>query len=364
MRKLLQEDAILILKQNHPDFDFSEFVYNGTKNKGKVKCSKGHIWYTTYDSLVSKKNHGCPICSGNKKLTQEEAIKNLQKKHPSYDFSKFIYKNARTPSTVSCEKGHTWKVCYYSSMTGCGCPICALDDKAQKRRLSDSEVYENLKKTHPDFDFSEFVYKKAQGKSKVKCSKGHVWYTTYEKLMLGRGCLECQIRTQEEAVKKLKEKRPEYDFSNFTYTTKNLKSTVICDKGHIFNIKYSKIMEGVGCPICKTSKGEYKIRKWLQKNNIEFESQKIFEDAKYKFNLRWDFYLPKYNTLIEYNGRQHYEFVGRWHKDLAGFRVQLERDILKSEYARENNIKQLVISYEEFDDIEKILEQNFCQNKK
>ena len=267
MKKLSQEEAIKRLYENHPNFNFSEFIYNGGKEKGKIICDKGHIWYTTYGQLTSKIGHGCPICSGNKKLTQEEAIKNLKEKHPNYDFSKFIYKNARTPSTVICDKGHSWEVCYYSSMTGCGCPICAQTVKAEKKRLSSSEVYENLRKAHPDFDFSEFIYKKAKGKSKVKCSNGHIWYTTYEKLMLGRGCWDCQIRTQEDAIKNLQEKRPEYDFSKFIYTTSNLKSLVTCDKGHSFKIKYSKIMEGVGCPICKTSKGEYEIRKWLVKNN-------------------------------------------------------------------------------------------------
>lgn len=355
MRKLSQEEAIKRLYEKHSSFNFSEFVYLGNKEKGKVTCDKGHTWYASYEQLTSKTNHGCPKCAGNKKITQDEAIENLTKKHPNYDFSKFIYINARTPSTVTCDKGHTWKVCYYSSMTGCGCPECAQETKSKKRRLDNNIAIENLKKIHPDYDFSEFIYKNAKSKGKVKCSKGHIWFTSYEKLMLGRGCLECITRTQSEAIKNLCEKRPEYDFSKFIYNGSVCKSTVICDKGHSFKIKYSKIMEGVGCPICNTSKGEYKIRRWLLKNNIKFEAQKTFDDAIYKFNLRWDFYLPQYNVLIEYNGRQHYEFVARWHKDLIGFRTQMERDLLKEKYAHEHGLKQLVISYENFDEIEQIL---------
>ena len=364
MRKLSQDVVIKRLYESHPDFDFSHFLYNGRKKKGKVICNKGHIWQASYDQLTSKIKHGCPICSGNKKLTQDEAIKNLQIKHPNYNFSNFIYKNARTPSEVTCNNGHSWKVSYYSSMTGCGCPICASDIKAKKKRLSEDIVYNNLKKAHPDFDFSEFKYIKAQNKSKVKCSKGHIWYTTYEKLMMGRGCLDCQARTQEEALKILREKRPEYDFSNFIYTSSISKSTVICDKGHQFSIRFSKIMEGVGCPICKTSKGEYRIRKWLINNNLDFEPQKTFNDAKYKLQLRWDFYLPKYNVLIEYNGRQHYEFVASWHKDLIGFRAQLERDMLKQQYAHEHNITQIIISFEDYNNIEFILEEQLINRNK
>lgn len=355
MRKLSQEEAIKHLYEKHPNFNFSEFVYNGGKEKGKVTCDKGHSWYTSYGQLTSKTNHGCPICSGNKKLTQEEAIKNLKKKHPNYDFSKFIYKNARIPSTVICEKGHIWEVCYYSSVTGIGCPKCSYESRGKNHRLNVLSVIENLQKAHPDFDFSEFEYTQAKGKGKVKCSNGHIWYTSYEKLMLGRGCLECFRRNQIQAIEELKEKRPDYDFSHFIYKNAKTKSTVICDKGHRFQIKYSKIMEGVGCPHCQTSKGEIAIKNWLSKNNIEFEQQKTFEDAKYKLFLRWDFYLPQFNTLIEYNGRQHYEFVGRWHKDLIGFRVQLERDMLKEKYAKEHKITQLIISYNQFKNIDEIL---------
>ena len=61
--------------------------------------------------------------------------------------------------------------------------------------------------------------------------------------MIGRGCLECITRTQADAIKTLYERRPEYDFSKFIYNGSVCKSTVVCDKGHTFIIRYSKIME-------------------------------------------------------------------------------------------------------------------------
>jgi len=308
MRKLTQEEAIKRISLQHPDFDFSQFIYNGGKGKGKVRCSKNHEWETSYDSLVSSKNHGCPICSGNKKLTQEEAVANLKQKHPNYDFSKFIYINARKPSTVKCDKGHEWNVCYYSSMTGCGCPECIKEKKPEMKRLKFSTVIGNLQKIHPDYDFSQFEYTHHKAKSLVTCSKGHTWLASYSKLVIGHGCPECLKRTQEEAIQNMQEQRPDYDFSLFEYKSSIIKSTVKCDKGHVFLMRYSKIMEGVGCPECKMSKGEYRIKKWLKQHNIHFEVQKTFKDAKYKDYLRWDFFIPSENLLIEYNGRQHYVF--------------------------------------------------------
>lgn len=52
-------------------------------------------------------------------------------------------------------------------------------------------------------------------------------------------------------------------------------------------------------------KGETKIKKLLTENNIKFETQKIFSNFRYQDTQqfpRYDFYLPDYNILIEYDG--------------------------------------------------------------
>ena len=58
---------------------------------------------------------------------------------------------------------------------------------------------------------------------------------------------------------------------------------------------------------CESSNGELKIANFLSENNIEFLPQKTFDDLIGCGNglLSYDFYLPKYNLLIEYQGEQH-----------------------------------------------------------
>lgn len=44
--------------------------------------------------------------------------------------------------------------------------------------------------------------------------------------------------------------------------------------------------------------------------NVEFDEQKRFSDCKNSKGsdmLPFDFYIPKYNTLIEYDGLHHFE---------------------------------------------------------
>lgn len=114
-------------------------------------------------------------------------------------------------------------------------------------------------------------------------------------------------------------------------------------------------MQGYGCPICSESKGEIEVREWLENHNITYKRQHRFADLK---KYPYDFYLPDFNLLIEYNGIQHYEEVPYFHRSPSSFDGQLTRDRIKKEYAEKNGIKLLVIPYWEFKNIDKILSVN------
>ena len=70
--------------------------------------------------------------------------------------------------------------------------------------------------------------------------------------------------------------------------------------------------------------------------------------------LRFDFYLNKYNTLIEFDGQQHFRPVDFFNGE-EGFRLTQLRDNIKNEYCKNNNIPLLRISYKEINNIENIL---------
>jgi hypothetical protein len=60
-----------------------------------------------------------------------------------------------------------------------------------------------------------------------------------------------------------------------------------------------------GCPKCSESHGEKFIRTYFVNNNIEFKRNYIIDIDK-SINksgiAKIDFYVPKYNLAIEYNG--------------------------------------------------------------
>lgn len=117
------------------------------------------------------------------------------------------------------------------------------------------------------------------------------------------------------------------------------------------------------CLECTISKGERKIKEWLDKNNIDCIQQKEFNGllGTGGGNLSYDFYLPNNNILIEFQGKQHEQFTKGFHRNIYGFKKQQEHDKRKKEYAINNNIDLLEIWYYDYDNIENILNKNILK---
>jgi len=77
---------------------------------------------------------------------------------------------------------------------------------------------------------------------------------------------------------------------------------------------------------------------------------------------KYDFYMPKYNVLIEYNGLQHYKHVDYWHKNGQTLKKQQYRDSIKKKYALSHGYRFLVIKYND-KNIEEILSKNLIFNQ-
>ena len=128
-------------------------------------------------------------------------------------------------------------------------------------------------------------------------------------------------------------------------------------------IKTPVLKRGVGCPICKESKGEKTIREYLEKNNIEFKQEYKFKNCKYKKELPFDFYIPEYNLCIEFDGKQHFKPIEHFGGE-EYFEIIQIRDKIKNNYCKDNGINLLRISYTEKNNITKILDREFERLKR
>lgn len=114
---------------------------------------------------------------------------------------------------------------------------------------------------------------------------------------------------------------------------------------------------------CEKSKGEYIISQFLLKNNYIFEKQKKFDDCRNILPLPFDFCIYENNNILflcEYDGIQHYKPI-KFNQNITDEDVELNfkhlknRDKIKTNYCKDNNIPLLRIPYWEFDNIEQIL---------
>ena len=86
------------------------------------------------------------------------------------------------------------------------------------------------------------------------------------------------------------------------------------------------------------------IRKVLVENNIEFEEHKIFPECRNVLPLPFDFYLPDFNLLIEFDGIQHFKAIERFGGEDYLQKLKLH-DKIKTDFAKKKNIDLMRIPY-------------------
>lgn len=88
-----------------------------------------------------------------------------------------------------------------------------------------------------------------------------------------------------------------------------------------------------------------------------FSSYSIYEEVKLpgstnpknKSVLYLDFFIPNLKLAFEVHGKQHFEYIPYFHKSKLGFLQHKYRDELKQEWCYKNNIKLIVLKYNEID---------------
>lgn len=247
------------------------------------------------------------------------------------------------------------------------CSQCAKD--VQKPKWADVI---SLFKEH-DYELLSDKYINTKTKLNYICNKHKdkgIQSVTYGNLKNGFGCKYCgDERTIEarrlsfEEVKQIFESTDKILLDQ-PYINAHTPLAYICKRHPEVGIQYmdTENARKQYCPYCNIIKGEYRIMQYLTKNNIVFEGRKTYESllGVKGGKLSYDFYLPDYNVLIEFQGEQHERSI-----DFFGgeeqFKTQLEHDKRKRDYATLHDIELLEIWYYDFDNIESILDNKLKQ---
>ena len=123
-------------------------------------------------------------------------------------------------------------------------------------------------------------------------------------------------------------------------------------------MRFNNFLRGIRCPICNKSNGEEEVERILNKYNIKYKYQQYFNDCRDKNPMPFDFYIKDYNTIIEFDGEQHFKI--KFSMTENEFENIKKHDKIKTQYCKDNNIKLIRIPYWEFNNIENII----CQELK
>jgi hypothetical protein len=364
-------------KNLHNDFyDYSQVEYFKSNIKIKIKCPIHGLFKQTPNSHLNKR--GCPKCGNirtvlSQKYTKEEFIAKARIVHKDkYDYSLVEYKGYRIKVKIKCPRhGYYWQGPSDHLNCDCGCECCSRELRSHNSRYSTEKFVELANKVHNNFyDYSLVNYVKSNIKVKIICPKHGIFKQTPNNHIMKMKCMKCSI--EDNADKKrltiqevlngfIKIHGDKYDYSEAVYKNGDEKVKIVCRRHGPFFQTPSAHKSGRGCPFCHESRGERKIALFLASHNIVFKREKEFKKCRYKGLLYFDFYVPKLNACIEYDGKQHFEAC-----DFFGGKKEFDRikisDSIKTEFCKNNNIKLVRISYRTKDpEIVSILEKEIIE---
>ena len=226
------------------------------------------------------------------------------------------------------------------------------------KKLTTKEFIEKAVLVHGvKYDYSKIEYINNKTKIIIVCpTHGEFKQQPSNHTGNKQGCPKCseewltsfnlnQRSTNIDFIEKAKKIHGEkYDYSLVNYVNKNTKIKIICSKHGVFEQRPKHHLVKCGCPKCLNSKNEILIENMLKNNNIIYEPQKTFIDCKLINSLPFDFYLPKYNICIEYDGEQHFKPINIFGGEKR-FKKQVLTDKIKNDYCEKNKINLLRIKY-------------------
>lgn len=136
----------------------------------------------------------------------------------------------------------------------------------------------------------------------------------------------------------------EYTYDNVKLIKLDLPVQATCPKhGDFTTLPYDHIRatrRATGCPNCQGSKAELEIIDFLTENRVEFKKEYTIDG----FGYRFDFFIPDLNLIVEYHGKQHFQEVKFFNKNVS-FKRFVEIDKEKTILANKLGYKFFVIPY-------------------
>ena len=192
---------------------------------------------------------------------------------------------------------------------------------------------------------------------------------TPNEVIAGKGCVRCGIEKVSQQSKtpidvflnRLNKSYPHIKLIS-NYNSLCEYANFYCNECRSDMCDYPSYILRRGCPICGGTSMERKVGAILTNNKIKYIPQFSFDNCRDQRKLPFDFYLPDYNVLIEYDGEQHYRPVNFGGisdvEAYDNFLITQRHDKIKTEYCKQHKINLIRIPYWDKNNIEEIILSN------
>lgn len=303
------------------------------------------------------------------KYTLEEIQNKIDLLFPTENLTVLEYSSMAEPIVIHCNNcnttfSHSTGRSYLGRKRSCGCAHCS-SESAKKHQ-------EILKAIEEKYEILEIFYKPYQNKNiryvKIKCKNcSHIRDSRFSTFLQSPycGCEENSryaSRTKEDFLREINKTSQEGEYELLSdYIDTKTKVRLRHNCGFIWNVRPNALLKShtAFCPRCGRveSKGARAVASVLESLDIDFLREKTLDNSLCRFDFYFELNGNKY--AIEYNGRQHYEYVPHFTRTEEDFQALKDRDKFKTEYCKQKNIKLLVIPYTlQKEDIQKVI-QNF-----
>lgn len=288
-------------------------------------------------------------------ISKDKYYNNLKKRFPEDNFTVLDpFTAAKDPVSIQCNQ--CGQIFYYNAGTALYnkrrkhlCSLCNSKSVIEMRAACQKE---DISITKIKFNVTE--------PWELHCNKCGLTFSRAPSTWLKKSCPNCGADHSTYSKERRQHMiddifgKEEYEVLSDGSATKRFIVKHKC--GFIRSTQYSNFIYSKGCPKCSgtMSKGEQKIIDYLNFHNIQYIYQMKLINSKQSF----DFYIPEFKMAIEYNGEQHYHPVAIFGGE-DRFIQQQECDKRKEEYCRINNINLIIISYNEYNIINNILDNIF-----
>lgn len=334
----------------------NEFRKSNTSAYGAAKKRGDEFFNNITSHFVS----GYKLNSQEKKLGNK-GFEDRSKKifGDKYDYQKVNYVDAHTPVVITCPIHGDFEIKPYIHLDNHGCPKCGIEKRSKSQSMGIEKFINQSRKIHGDeYDYSKVVYQNKSTPVTIICPKhGEFEQAPSNHIRQKQGCPVCAIEKNANRYRKTKDEfikqaenlhKGKYSYGDVIYINALTPVSITCPTHGSFSQKPNSHLSGQGCPRCRESKGEIFISEILQSLDIQFIPQKQFDDCtnniqgRYCRRLKFDFFLPDFNTIIEFDGEGHFQPIRTSVKSID---KQIERDKIKNEYCKNNNIKLIRVPY-------------------